>query len=222
MAYKPRTMWFMYLVPIFAIVGVLVYTTIARRRIASAVAGGQGPELFHQGYAGYFSSLAGEERIVGVWPGLAYTGSSSEAGRLAGALANYAAANTIGVSKYTPNVYVAVTSRGRVLIAEEYSELGDRGNYREVLTLAPGATAVTGAAAVPGHQGNAPKNPFDPRTPLELTTLTGPGEQHYSAWLSAHGLEVASQQRSIAAVLPIDEGTASALWQAAQQPAPAA
>jgi hypothetical protein len=105
-------MWIMYLIPVIAIAGILIYTFVARARIQQAVAEGKGPLMFHESYAAYFPSLSPEEYLIGVWQGLAYIGSQSGASQVAGA---------VGVSKYTPMVFVGLTSAGRVLVAQEYS-----------------------------------------------------------------------------------------------------
>jgi hypothetical protein len=205
-------MWIMYLIPVIAIAGVLIYTFMARARIQQAVAEGKGPLLFHEGYAGYFPSLNPEEYLIGVWQGLVYTGSQSGASQVAGAILNEVSSKAIGFSKYTPMVFVGVTSAGRVLVSQEYSEMGDRGNYKEVHVWAPGATAVTGPAAVPEHNGPAPKNPFNPSVQLELAMVTGPDGGKFAGWLSPQSLEVTGQQRSIAAALPIDAAQAAGVW----------
>jgi hypothetical protein len=211
-------MWIMYLVQVIAIVGMLVYVTIARKRINQAVAEGKGPLMFHNSYAGYFDSLGPEEHIIALWQGLSYTGSGSGVAQIAGALLNQVSKSAIGVSKYTPMVFVALTSHGRLLVAEEFSELGDRGNYKEVRSFGPGARAVVGPAAIASHSGPAPKNPFSPAVPLELAALSGEGAQAFGCWLSSRSLEVTGRERSISAVLPIDPGQAAAIWQTANRP----
>jgi hypothetical protein len=210
-------MWIMYLIPVIAIAGVLFYTFVARARINQAVAEGKGPLLFHEGQAGYFQSLNPEEYLIGVWQGLAYTGAQSGASQVAGAILNEVSAKAIGFSKYTPMVFVGVTSAGRVLVSQEYSEMGDRGNYKDVHVWTPGATAVTGPAAVPEHTGPAPKNPFNPAVQLELAMLTAPDGSRFAAWLSPQSLEVTGQSRSISSALPIGAAQAAGVWSQALQ-----
>ncbi len=213
----------MYLVPVVVIVGMLAYVFWYRSQLAKAVAAGHGPIMFHNTFAGYFQSLAPEEYIVALWQGLAYTGDQSTAGQVAGAVLNEITSKAVGYSKYTPQVFVALTSQGRVLVAEEFSEGGQRGNYKEACIWTPGATAVTGAQAVPAHQGPAPKNPFNPSVPLELAALSGPDGAHYPCWLSPQSLEVTGAQRPVSAVLPIAPEIAAQTWATAvQQAQPAA
>jgi hypothetical protein len=78
--------------------------------------------------------------------------------------------------------------------------MGERDNYREGQAYAAGATAVTGPAAIPDHQGAAPKNPFNPGVPLELAALSGADGSRYCAWLSPQGLEVSGQRAAASAV----------------------
>lgn len=210
-------MWLTYLIPVVMIVGVLVYTFVARSRIQQAVAEGKGPLMFHNGFAAYFPGLSPEEYLIGVWQGLTYTGSRGGASQAAGALLNQVSSRAIGVSTYTPQVFVGLTSAGRLLVAQEYSDFGDRGNYNEVHVWSPGATAICGPSAVPDHSGQPPKNPFNPAVQLELALLTGPDGSRFPAWLSPQSLEVTSQQRSIASALPIAPAEAAAVWSHAQQ-----
>lgn len=209
----------MYLIPLVAIAGSLVYVFWYRAKLRDAVAAGHGPIMFHNTYAGMFPSFGPEERIVALWQGLAYVGSQGTAARVGSAVLNEISSKTIGVSTYTPYVFAALTSGGRLVVAEEFSELGDRGQYKEVCVWAPGASAVTGAAAVPGHAGSAPSNPFNPAVPLELAALVGPDGSRYACWLSTQSLEVTGQQRPIGAVLPISPEAAAAVWNTAVQQA---
>lgn len=205
----------MYLVPVIAIAGIFIYVFWYQAHLRKAVAAGHGPIMFHNTYAGCFPSLGEGEYIIALWQGLAYIGSQSAAARVGGAVLNEISSKTVGVSKYTPQVFVALTSHGRVVVAEEYSEGGRRGNYREVCTWPTSATAATGPTVVPDHQGSAPKNPFNPAVPLELSVLSGPDGSQYACWLSAQSLEVTGQQRSVATVLPVDPQQAAAVWQGA-------
>jgi hypothetical protein len=122
----------------------------------------------------------------------------------------------VGVSTYTPGVYVGVTTLGRVLVSEEYSEGGSRGNYKVVAAFPPGAGIAVGRAAY-DHQGSPPKNPYSMTAPFELVRLTSADEQ-YLAWLTAEGAMLnAATFVSIATVLPITAERAASIWQAANQ-----
>jgi hypothetical protein len=211
----------MYFIPVIAIVAVFGYVFWYRAGLNKALAAGQGPFIFHSTYAGTFSSLAAEEYIIALWQGLAYTGSESAAAQVGSAVLNEISSKAIGYSKYTPQVFAALTSHGRLLVAEEYSDMGMRGNYNEVRTWGHGASAMTGAAAVPGHHGPPPKNPFNPSVSLQLAMLRGPDGSQFPCWLSPQGLEVTGQQRPISAALPIAPEAASHVWHSAvQQAAP--
>lgn len=211
------TMWWTYLIPVIAIIGVLVYTQTARKRAHAAMASGQGPQLFHDQFAGFFKPMSGDERIVCLWQGLAYTGPKGNTMDQAKALAGEAARNLVGFSSYTPYVYVALTTHGRVVVSEEYSEYGQRNNYRERIAYPPGASAVSGAAAIPGHTESAPKNPFNPQVPLELTVLRSPHGENYAAWLSQQAVGCGSLTQPIDRVLPMDPARAAQAWQQACQ-----
>src|SRR6185312_14446770 len=211
----------LYFVAPIAIVGSVAYSLIARARIQRMAASGQGPRMFHEAYAKHFTSLAADEYIVTLWMGLAYTGSKSGAARVAGAVLNQLAARATGVSTYTPNVYVVLTTYGRVLVAQEHSDFGQRGYYAEVGVWAPGTTAIPGPAALPEHVGPAPLNPFNPMTPLELTALVAADGTRVPFWLSPQGMGIVGQNRPIAALLPAGAGQFAAAWTAARQPGPA-
>jgi hypothetical protein len=208
-------MSFMYFVPVIVIVGALVYVFWYQAKVRQAVAEGHGPMMFHNTYAGWFPSFGADEHIVALWQGLAYTGSASAAAQVGGAVLNEITSKAVGFSKYTPQVFAALTSHGRLLIAEEFSEMGDRGNFKEVKVWDPGASAVTGTSAIPEHQGPPPKNPFNPAVTLELARLMGPDGSAYPCWLSPQSLEVTGQQRSASAVLPISAEQARAAWDGA-------
>lgn len=55
--------WFMYLIPVVAIVAAVLYSQMSRAQLAVAVATGQGPILFHNAFAKHFD-LQDEEFIV--------------------------------------------------------------------------------------------------------------------------------------------------------------
>jgi len=181
-----------------------------RCRIQQAVAEGKGPKMFHDGYAAYFPGLGEHEYIVGIWQGLVYAGARSAASQVAGGVLNQVSASTVGVSTYTPTVMVAVTTFGSLIIAEEYSDFGQRGHYKEVAPWSEGARAVTGPSAIPEHSGPAPKNPFNPTVQLELAVVQAPSGEQYHAWLSRQSLEVSGATRPLGAALPISAQQASA------------
>lgn len=161
--------WLIYLLPVIAVVGVLVYSQMARKNAMGKSAAGFGGQMFHDSQVSFFSGIGSRERIIAVWNGQAHTRPSSAAG----AVLNTMAEHTIGISKYTPIVMVALTTSGRVLVAEEYSEVGTRGHYKTVVILSPGARAVTGPSAIAEFQGTPPKNPYNPQQVLAAAALYG-------------------------------------------------
>jgi hypothetical protein len=211
-----------YLVPVVAIAGMLFYTRWAQANVKKRAAAGEGPQMFHDAYAEKFEVLHADERLIGIWMGLAYAAPTSSVGQVAGKLAKEAALGVVGLATYTPTVYVGLTTHGRVLVSEEYSDMGQRNNFKVVCALPPGAQVATGKAAKPEHQGDPPRNPYSADAPLELVRLMGPSEQ-YLCWVTGAGaMTGASTFVSISSVLPITPERASSVWQRASQPAKAA
>ena len=179
-----------YVLPIILLAVIFAYVNFARKQ-ALAAAANMSPEeaaqKFHAFYASYFD-LESDERIVGAWSGLEYQGAKSSARQAAGAALNSAAGALVGVSTYVPQVFVGLTSKGRVLVSREYSELGERGNYKQIAVLAPGTQAVGAATALEGGDpGAVPKNPFNPAVSLEFVELRSPSGEAYGAWMSPQG-----------------------------------
>jgi hypothetical protein len=212
-------MAFTYLIGPIAIAAALAYTYFARAKAMRGAKDGKGMQMFHGYYAGYFSNLAPNEFIMTVWRGLAYTGSQGAASQIAGGVANALAASLTGFRKYTPMVYAALTTEGRVLVAQEHSEMGRRGNFHHVGAWGPGSTAITGPAAVPGHTGPAPMNPaLALQGPLELAALVGPDGSHHAMWLSPQGVGIVANDQPISAALPVFPQQLAGIWQASQRP----
>lgn len=210
-----------YLLPVVFIAAALAYTFMMQGKVRKAVAEGRGAQLFHDGFAGHFDALLPGETLIGVWMGQAYIKPNETAGEIAGDLAKQAALGVIGISKYTPLVYVGVTTLGRVLVSEEYSDGGSRGNFKVVAAFAPGSELTAGPAAYP-HQGAPPKNPFSAAAPFELIRLVG-ADQQYLAWVTSEGAMIgAATFVSLTSVLPITAAHAASIWQAANQPPQAA
>ncbi|HEY0469656.1 MAG TPA: hypothetical protein VGC79_35945 [Polyangiaceae bacterium] len=200
----------------------LFYTRWAQANVRKRAAAGEGPQMFHDAYADKFEVLGPDERLIGLWQGLAYVAATSGVGQAAGKLAKEAALGVVGFSSYTLVVYVGVTTHGRVLISEEYSDMGRRNNFKVVCALLPGAHVVSVQAAKPDHQGSPPNNPYSMDAPLELVRLVGQNDQ-YLCWLTGAGaMTGAPTFVSISGVLPITPDRASSVWQRASQPAAAA
>lgn len=205
-----------YLVPVVFIAAALAYTVMMQGKVRLAVAEGRGAQLFHDGFAGNFDALLPNETLIGVWMGQAYTPPKQGTGQIAGDLAKQAALGVIGVSTYTPLIYVGVTTLGRVLVAEEYSDAGSRGHFKVVAAFPAGAELAVGAAAA-HDPGAPPQNPFNALAPLELIRLRS-AETQYLAWVTSQGAMIgATTFVSIATVLPITAARATSIWQAASQ-----
>lgn len=175
-----------YFLPIVLIVAAVAYSFMMRRKLQN-MSPEEAAERFHAAYAGYFN-LAEGEKVVGAWGGTEFQGAQGAARQLAGAALNAVSANVIGVSTYVPNVQVGLTSTGRVVISREYSELGQRGNYKQIAAFAPGTRALGAAAAHPGADlGRPPTNPYNPTVSLEFVQLRSPTGEIYEAWMSPQG-----------------------------------
>jgi hypothetical protein len=178
-----------YFLPVVLIAAAFAYSFYMKRQVAN-MNPEQAAQRFHDHYSGYFD-LADGERVVGAWSGVEFQGAQSAARQVAGAALNSASAAVIGVSTYVPLVQVGLTSKGRVLVAREYSELGERGNYQQVSSFASGAHALDAAKALPGQNlGALPKNPFNPAVSLEFVQLRGAAGEAYEAWMSPQGGQV--------------------------------
>ncbi len=205
------------LVPLLAIAGVLVYSKMAKKKIMGQVDAGFGGQLFHDSQAPYFAQLNPRERILAVWNGLAFTQPRSAAG----AALNTVSEHLIGVSTYVPIVMVALTTEGRILIGEEYSEAGTRGHFRPAAIIAPGARAVTGPAAIPGFSGVPPKNPGNPLEQLEPAALYAyDGSLVYMAFLQRTALAAPQLMQPISAILPFDPAYGPQIWASMNPGAP--
>jgi hypothetical protein len=208
--------YLIYFIPIILIVGGLFYSQYARKQALANVAAGVGGQQFHDYQVGYFDQIGPRERIIAIWQGKAHNPSRG----VAGEVLNAVSAHAIGVSTYVPNVIVALTTEGRVMVAEEYSELGERGHFKTALVLPSGARAATGQEAGFGDV-SAPKNPFNPLERLEAAALRTPdGAVQYQAWLSSTGLGCAELARPISAVLPLDAARGAQIWSIVNPAAP--
>lgn len=174
--------------PVF-VVGALLYGFFMLRR-AKNMSPEESAMAFHNAYADYFE-LQPNETVVGAWSGLDFQGPQSAEVRAAGKALNYAAAHTVGVSTYVPIVHIVLTSSGRVLVSREYSDLGERGNFRQVKSLPPGARALSWEQSHPGEKlGSIPRNPSDIREPLEFVHVRGASGEFYEAWIGPRGARV--------------------------------
>jgi len=205
------------LLPLLAIGGVLVYSQMARKKVMGQVDAGFGGQLFHDSQARYFPQLGPRERILAVWNGLAFTQPRSAAG----AALNAVSAHVIGVSTYVPMVMVALTTEGRVLVSEEYSEGGVRGYFRPIAVVEAGARAVTGPGAIPGFTGTLPKNPGNPLEQLEAAAIyANDGTLVHMGFLQSTALAGPQLAQPISAVLPFNPAYGPQLWASMNPGAP--
>jgi hypothetical protein len=171
-----------YLLPVVLIAAAVAYSLWMKRQVQS-MSPAEAAERFHDTYAGYFD-LADGEKIVGLWSGVDFREAQGAAREVAGAALNAASAAVIGVSTYVPLVHVGLTSTGRLLVSREYSEMGDRGHFKQVLAFDQGARAT------PQGGDKPPKNPSNPLVDLQLVELGAPSGESYRAWLSPQGAQM--------------------------------
>jgi hypothetical protein len=89
-------------------------------------------------------------------------------------------------------VHIGVTSTGRVLISREYSELGERGNFKQIMAFAPGTRALDASTARPGQELKPPmKNPLGGGQDPEFIQFRSPSGEMYEAWM--HGGQSGSE-----------------------------
>jgi hypothetical protein len=179
---------FYYVLPILLVVVVVLLSRMGQKRALQSVQNmtpEQARERVNQHFASSFELQPGET-LYAVWVGEEYQGGQSAASQVAGAALNQLSKAAIGVSTYVPQVQVGVTSTGRVLVAREYSELGDRGNFKQIVALARGTRAVDAATARPGEELKPPMaNPMQRQAPPDFVQFLAPNGERYEAWMAA-------------------------------------
>jgi len=201
--------WFMYLIPVVAIIAAVAYSQMARAQIGVAVATGQGPILFHNAFAKNFD-LEHEEYIVAFWQGVVYVGSDEGTqGGVASVVSFFVAEDGID-NRRRPAVLVVLTSMGRVLLAEQQ---GGADSLVEVRDWEPGAGAEVYPDAMDRVVGGPILEPCNPAVLPQLTIISGPGDDPYPVWLSPQGGMVGkSTWQKITDVLPKNKDAAAQTW----------
>ena len=98
---------------------------------------------------------------------------------------NQLSSAAVGVSTYVPQVRIGLTSSGRVLVAREYSDLGERGDFKQIAAFGPGTRALDAATADPGQELKAPlKNPMGGGQNPEFVQFRSPSGEIYEAWMA--------------------------------------
>jgi hypothetical protein len=198
------------LIPFVLILGGVAYSVLYIRNMKARIASDGPKKVFHDEWAVYFDEPRAGETIVEVWQGEQYAGalngtelsSGDRAERLAATVG--AAALGMGLEYFRPLVYVGRTSLGRLLVAEEYAEGGDRGNYRQVVVY-DRPRALADAEAYAGRRAEAPPaNKTNPKAPLVFVELRGAdGEPPYALWAPQSSYAVAANTgRSLRAAFP--------------------
>jgi len=179
-----------YFLPIILIIAGVAYSLYVRKAALASAANmspEQAAQKFQEFYSQYFEIPPGEQ-LVGVWSGVEFHAPKTM-GQQAGAVAGELAMNVVGFSSYVPNVHLGLTASGKVLVSREYSDMGSRGNFKQILALGSGTRALNAQTAHPGENiGKAPSNPFNPMVSLEFAQIRAPGGEAYEAWLSPQGV----------------------------------
>lgn len=180
-----------YLIPVVVLVLVVVLSRWGQKRALASVQN-MSPEEARAKMNDYYASsfeLQPGEKLFCTWIGEEYQGEQSSAGQVAGAALNQLSKAAIGVSTYVPMVYIGLTTLGRVLVSREYSEMGSRGNFKQILALEPGTQALDAATARPGQIIKPPmKNPMQQAGAPEFVQFRDPKGASYEAWM--HGGQV--------------------------------
>ena len=175
-----------YILPVILLVAVVVFSRVMSKRAIASVQSmtpEQSRERINQYFAGSFKLNPGET-LYSCWIGEEYMGEQGAGRQLAGAALNQLSSAAVGVSKYVPQLHIGLTSEGRVLVAREYSEMGDRGNFKQVAALAPGTRVVPAATAYPGQEPQPPlQSPLAGGGKLEFYQFRSPTGERYDAWL---------------------------------------
>lgn len=162
-------------------------------------------KVFHESWSGYFDDLPAEETIVEIWQGERYAGAlnggaltmGDRAGRLAATVG--AAAIGIGLEYFRALIYVARTSRGRILVSEEYAENGSRGNFRQVAAFEQ--PRALSALEAHGRAAEAsPTNQTNPAMRFDFVELHGkPCERPFALWATVSLASLSGAVRTLAA-----------------------
>lgn len=173
-----------YLLPIVALI-VVVLVSRAGQKHALARVQNMSPEegraRINDFYGGSFELAPGEVLHV-VYVGEEFRAGGSAGGQLAKAALNQLSAASIGMSTYVPQVRVGLASSGRVLVAREYTELGSRGNFKQIAAFAPGTRALGPDVAYPGQRIEAPMSTTTSNP--EFVQFRAPSGESYDTWMS--------------------------------------
>jgi len=177
-----------YLIVLVAIVAVVMISRVAQKRALAGVAN-LSPDQAQARINDFFGSsfnLDPDEKLQGVWISEEFQGVKGAGRQVAGAALNSLAGAAIGVSTYVPQVRVGLTTAGRVLFSREYSELGSRGNFKQVDAFEAGTQALDAASAFPGEALKPPmQSPLGGGAPPEFVQFRAPSGKTYEVWIAA-------------------------------------
>jgi hypothetical protein len=186
-----------YILPLLIAVAMGAYSVWARKRVG-AMTPEQARAHVHAFHATWFDLHEGES-VVGFWSGIAHLGRVTTAERVGAAVLNSVSRDVTGVSTYVPYVHVGLTSLGRVLVSREYTDMFERGHFKQARAFPPGTRAVDVVAEQPGLDvGAAPFDASHLPGSLRLVQLRAPTTEPYEVWLSPQGSQDGyAERRSI-------------------------
>jgi hypothetical protein len=177
-----------YILPVALIILVVFISRMGQKRALQGVQSmtpEQARAQINQYFADSFDLEPGES-LHATWIGEEYQGQDSATKQVAGAALNQLSRAMVGVSTYVPMVRVGLTTTRRILISREYSDMGERGNYKQIMAFGPGTRAVDAATARPGEDIKPPlKNPLLGQEAPEFVRFVAPNGEHYEAWMIA-------------------------------------
>lgn len=183
------------------------YSRYSVKNIQRRVAAGEGPQMFHDAYAGYFSSLEPGERITHVWIGLPYEGPVAYRSPVVAAISYVLRPRRgWGAAPKVHGMFLVLTTHGRLVVALDTSPHRREQSFSEVASFNPGVYAVDVGPEHPAHGSGQPANPFDPYHPLQLTAVTDTEDRSTLYWLVIDRTGVSP---SLSAMLPKPEGLPS-------------
>lgn len=195
----------MYLIAPIAIVGALAYSLIAARRVREHVAR-VGPEQALTEQFGTAFALAPGELLRALWMGQRYTGPAvpelhDTVGDKAGRLAKQAGAALVGTKlRYVAvQVYVAMTTHGRVVVARTATDGADDLALRPAGALAPGEPGLVFASELGADVGAPPAFDNGYRGAVGFVMFGRAPGQRLPVWLPADGVAALAAWRGGAA-----------------------
>jgi|GEM_PF-3144633 len=197
-------MYALYLVAPIAVIGALVYSRVMSKRMREHVAKVGPDQVLTESYGAHFRLLPGE-LLRAMWMGQLYVGPAvpefhDSFGDKAGRVAKQAGLALVGVKvRYVAvQVYVAMTTQGRVVIARSGREGKDDLSVSAYRELVPGQQGIYFAPELGLEPGDAPGFDNGYRGPLSFVMFGHEPGARLPVWLPADGAQALGQWRAMA------------------------